>query len=324
MSHNDGESQPGDVTRAPGLRAAIGRIPGVRSLARALRLIPPAAPEGFDDRALRPEVRRDLRELARANRFSRQSVVDPSSDLVVTMTTHGKRIKQVHYALESIARGSERPARLILWLDDPSLRPTRHLRRLIRRGLEVVQVEPGLGVFTKYYPYVASIEHHVTPLVTSDDDKLYTPDWLASLAAALRAKPDAVHCFRAHHIEFDGDRFAPYESWTPCTTTEPSYRSFGTSVSGQIIPPKLLDRLREEGTAFLAVTPKNDDIWLHRVAVAHGFPVAQVRDVSWIFPFVPETQSGGLYMSNVWEGGNDVQMVATYSEDEIRAVREAR
>ncbi|NYF11554.1 hypothetical protein HDC94_002710 [Leifsonia sp. AK011] len=306
------------------VRRAVGRIPGVRALAEKLGVVQPPPPPGFDDRPIYPEVRQYLRELDRSNRFSRRSAIDPDSEMVVTMTTHGDRFRRVHVALESIASGVERPGRLILWLDDPSLRPSRALRRLMRRGVEVRQVEPGLGVHTKYYPYVSSIDRHSRPLVTSDDDKLYPPTWLAELAAAARQDPDIVHCLRAHHIEFEGDRIAPYESWTPCTSTEPSLRTFGTSVSGQVFPPRVLDLLREAGTAFLEIAPKADDVWLHRIAISAGIPVAQVTETPRIFPFVPETQAGGLYMSNLWEGGNDAQIAATYTEDDLRALRAAR
>lgn len=312
------------VRRADRMRAGIGRIPGARRLAEALGIVQPPPPPGYDDRALDPEVRRDLRLLTRTNLFSRRSVVDPQSDLVVTMTTHGSRIDRVYLALESIARGVERPQRLILWLDDPTLRYPRALRRLIRRGVEVLHAEPGLGVHTKYYPYVASIDRHWQPLVTSDDDMLYPPEWLAALAAAARAEPGIVHCFRAHHIEFEGRAIAPYARWTPCTSTEPSLRTFGTSVSGQVLPPELLDRLREEGTAFLATAARADDVWLHRVAVAANIPVAQITTTPANFPFVPDTQSSGLYMGNTWEGGNDRQIAATYTESDLRALRAAR
>lgn len=306
------------------VRRSIGRVPAARMLAEKLGIVQPPPPPGYDDRVVDPEVRQYLRELARSNRFSRRSAVDPKSEMVVTMTTRGDRFRQVHVALESIASGVERPGRLILWLDDPSLRPSRALRRLIRRGVEVKQVEPGLGVHTKYYPYVSEIDRHSRPLVTSDDDMLYPPTWLAELSAAAREDRDIVHCLRAHHIEFDGDRIAPYASWTPCTSSDPSFRTFGTSVSGQVLPPRLLDRLREEGTAFLVVAPKADDVWLHRVAVSSGISVAQLGETPRNFPFVPETQATGLYLLNVWEGGNDAQIAAAYTEDDLRALRAAR
>ena len=97
------------------IRSIIAAIPGARRLGRKLGLVAP--PPGFDDAPSR-QVRRDLRRLALRNRFSRASIVDPTSTFVVTMTTHGARLRDVHVALESIARGTVLPARVILWLDE--------------------------------------------------------------------------------------------------------------------------------------------------------------------------------------------------------------
>ena len=49
-----------------------------------------------------------------------------------------------------------------------------------------------------------------------------------------------------------------------------SRRSFVTSVSAQLLPPKLQQQLRAEGRRFLELSPKADDVWLHYMEVAHG------------------------------------------------------
>src|SRR4051794_26676324 len=70
------------------------------------------------------------------NRVSRSSVLG-SAEVIVSLTTYGTRLSTVAYAIESIAAGSVRPKRMVLWLDDPSgfeHRPV-SLRRLERRGL---------------------------------------------------------------------------------------------------------------------------------------------------------------------------------------------
>ncbi|MGX5680790.1 glycosyltransferase [Schumannella luteola] len=304
------------------LRSAIARIPGVRKLAERLGLVAPSV--GYDDRPATPEIRRDLRRLWWANRLSRRSILQPGTPAVVTMTTHGIRLARVYLAIESIARGTRRPTRFILWLDDPKSRLPRPLRRLQRRGLEVKWVEKGLKVHTKYYPYVISKREHDLPLVTSDDDIVYPPTWLEDILAAAERNPLAINCYRAHHIEMDGDDIAPYLRWTPQRSSEPTFRAFGTSVSGQWFPPQLLDLLREEGLAFKTVAENNDDIWIHKVAVAAGIPTAQVTDTPQHFPFVPGTQVTGLYFFNAVSEGNDGQIRATYDAADRAALRDAR
>lgn len=93
-----------------------------------------------------------------------------------------------------------------------------------------------------------------------------------------------------------------------------SRRSFATSVSGQLLPPKLQQQLRAEGRRFLELAPKADDVWLHYTEVAHGWRIRQVTDQSQNYPFVPATQSIALNATNVFEGGNDRQLAACHTE----------
>lgn len=305
------------------LRQSLARVPGVRWAYRTLtrrRELPPGA---YDDRPQNDAVRADLALLKRRNRRSRESVVDASSSSVVTVTTHGARIRSVHTALESIARGTALPARLILWLDDPAIaaRPPRAIRRLQRRGLEVITVPRGMRVHTKYYFYVLSSDSHVADLVTADDDIVYPPEWLASLQAAAAQHPGSIIAYRSHSMTVTDEGITAYTSWRPTSSTEPSFRNFGTSVSGQLWPAAFLDYVREQGDAFMATTPNNDDVWLHALAVRSGVRVAQVTEHSQHFPFVPGTQAVGLYLTNTVESGNDRQIAATYSASDVERIR---
>ena len=117
-------------------------------------------------RALR--LRADMRWLMLCNRFRWSAVAGGNSGPVVSLTTYGKRVQAVYLAIESIARGSALPSRLILWIDDPALYanlpPT--LLRLKRRGLEIRYCK-NFGPHKKYYPYVESQRAFNAPLVTA-------------------------------------------------------------------------------------------------------------------------------------------------------------
>lgn len=95
-------------------------------------------------------TRIDLRTLERRNKTEKSLAVAPDGP-VVSLTTHGKRIDSVYLTLESIARRSVLPSRIILWLDDLATfrnRPS-SLRRLKDRGVEV-QLAANYGPHTKY------------------------------------------------------------------------------------------------------------------------------------------------------------------------------
>ncbi|WP_405217583.1 hypothetical protein [Agrococcus sp. Ld7] len=308
----------GRALRALGALTRDGRA---RVEPRALRALGVGVGAGvYDDRPDAVTLRRLLRMRAR-NLTSREPIVGDAS-VVVVMTTVASRIAFVWAAIESIGAGSVRPARIILWLDDPTLDVLpRSLTRLQARGLEVQHVAPGLGVHTKWRPHVLSERAHRLPMATSDDDQLYPADWLEQLLHAGAKHPDAVVAHRAHEIRCIGDAVGPYLSWPPATSTRPSFAHFGTSVSGQLLPAALLDALRDGGDGFLDRTPHQDDVWLHASAVAHGFRTAQVTPVSQNFPFVPGTQTAGLYVGNVFGDGNDLAVAAALEESQLERIR---
>ena len=138
--------------------------------------------------------------LATLNRFGKQPIAHPGGP-VVSLTSYGKRIETVHLAIESIARGSSRPSRLLLWIDDESLffRLPTPIKRLQKRGLDV-KLCRSYGPHTKYYPYVESLANFPLPLVTADDDILYPRYWLKGLIKANQEHPDVVNCYGAHVI----------------------------------------------------------------------------------------------------------------------------
>ncbi|AND17386.1 glycosyltransferase [Rathayibacter tritici] len=268
-----------------------------------------------------PALRLELLLLSLANRFSRRSAVDPAGEVVVTMTTHGERLQRVHVALESIARGQARPARLVLWLDDPALHADlpAPLRRLRRRGVEIRLVD-GYRVHTKYYPHLLSGRAGERDLVTSDDDIVYPRTWLRGLLDARSRYPrETVLCYRAHRVGVVDGAVAPYTSWTPVADTLAATDVFGTSVSGQLLPSALLGEIAAHGDAFREIAPDADDIWLHVRAVDAGYRIAQIEPRAQLFPFVPRTQQSGLYLVNYWDGGNDRQVRAAYTP-EVTAV----
>lgn len=247
-----------------------------------------------------------------------RNVVSSSSILgdapiVVSLTSYGYRIDQVHVAIESMGRGAIKPKAMILWLNDVNkvANPPVGLRRLQTRGLEI-RFTPDLGPHKKYYPYVLTENDHQLPLVTADDDVLYPRHWLQRLQRAALAHPDDINCFWANRMSFSGNTIDQYSRWKPCRTTERRRDNFAVGVSGVLYPPAMLNSLRERGTRFLDVSPMADDIWLHWVALQSGVLVRQVSKTPHHFPLIPGTQKKSLASENVSQGGNDRRIEALY------------
>jgi hypothetical protein len=259
-----------------------------------------------------------LNKLRHYNLLSSQRIV-ASGGPVVSLTTHGERLHTVYLTIESMGRGRLLPSKLVLWLDNEQSfneRPS-SIRRLEERGLEV-RLCGNYGPHTKYYPYLLDTGIFDSPLVIADDDVVYSKWWLAALTHAYRQSPELINCCRAHVIQLRDGRIGPYFTWTHCRSHEPNYRNFSTAVSGCIYPPCFLDTLKSCGDGFLRCCPKADDVWLHATALRAGFKVRQIGHRQFNFPFIPGTQEAGLATANVGLGGNDEQIRATYTADDIR------
>lgn len=257
-----------------------------------------------------------LRHLREINARSRRPITG-DSPVVVSMTTHGRRIGDVFYPIECIARGNTRPARFLLWLDDPNLMNAlpEPVQRLQSRGLEVLLTE-NYGPHTKYFPYVSSQERHVLPLVTADDDIIYPPDFLDALLAAP-TRDDEVLCHRARTIAISDGRLAPYTQWKFTDHDHPTVLNFATGVGGVRYPPGLLDLLRDAGTGFGACCPRADDVWLHVMSIRNGYRPRQIWPKAREDRTVPGTRASALWPENLGEGGNDAAIAATYTQADI-------
>jgi hypothetical protein len=298
--------------------AAIGlEGPGGNLILNAQRLIRGLQLPLRGLRAL--QVSRMMGVLTRLHLSSVTSVVG-SQGPVVSLTSYGERVKTVHLVIESIARGSLLPSRLILWLDDESLfhNLPESLIRLYRRGLEV-RLSKNYGPHTKYYPYLESCQDFRLPLVTADDDILYPVFWLQRLAQANAERPDLINCYRARVIALQAKGLAPYDDWRLCHSSEPTIRHLATGVSGVIYPPEFLEALKQAGAAFQTCCPEADDLWLHVQALRSEYQVRQFVKDFVDFPMIPGTQQIGLYKSNCGEqgAGNDRQAAITYNQQDL-------
>jgi O-antigen/teichoic acid export membrane protein len=271
--------------------------------------------------AKRSAVLTQLAWLRLVNKYGRHTITRPNGP-VLSLTTYGKRIHSVHYTIESIGRGKLLPSRIILWLDDRALFDNlpATLRRLQKRGLEV-RLSQNYGPHTKYYPYIDSAETFDLPLVTADDDTLYSRDWMQRLVSDFRKYPEYVNCHLAKVVVLKKGRISQYSEWPMCRSTTPSFRNVANGVSGVIYPIKVLEAFKEAGTGFQSCCPKADDLWLHVQTIRAGFKIRQIRHRARRFALIPGTQEMGLWHEN-YRTGNDLQASATYTETDIRVMQQ--
>ncbi|KQB84366.1 hypothetical protein [Corynebacterium oculi] len=258
------------------------------------------------------------------NRFSRSRIPrwtgQDAPEVLISLTTHGRRLRTVFLAIESVARGPRR-APIVLWLDPedydrPEAWPP-SLHRLVRRGLTVCRGDGGLGPHAKYWNQFRAVAGTDTRVVTIDDDVIY-PEWfLDRLLTIGGLRLDAVVAYRAHRIELSEGRMLPYMKWSPADTCEASLLHFATGVSGVCYPPAFIEYVVAQGAEFQEVAPTADDVWLHLCALRSNHPVRQVFAHPRNFAIVPSTQLGALVLSNGVGGGNDEQIARAYTPRDV-------
>jgi hypothetical protein len=250
-------------------------------------------------------------------------LIDTAGEAVVSLTSHGARLRSVHLAIESIGAGHAKPARLILWLEGKDLGGiTPALNSQLARGLEIRETCP-VGPHGKYFGYIMSRDRCELPLVTADDDILYPKGWLRGLLSPAAGKR-VIRCHRARKILTNSAGLRPYNDWPLVRTTAPSVRHLATGVSGALYPPAFLDSLREAGDGFMATVPKADDLWLHATALRSGYGIAQVSARPRHFPIIPGTGEVGLMLDNVLGSANDIQAARLYTSSDLDVLRSAR
>ena len=240
-------------------------------------------------------------------------------DTVISLTTHGTRLKSAAVSIASLLVGTERLP-VHLWLDpvDFHARWPDALQGLAERGLHVHESPGGLGPHTKYYGTFQKFPD--SNVITVDDDVLYPRTFAQKLIDA--PSDTAITAYRAHRIVMDADGIAPYKKWRPARSSQPSHLNFATGVDGVRYPREMVQFVAQRGTEFLDLAPRADDVWLNHCALRAGFPVRQVAARSANFPLVPASQRVRLSRVNL-SGGNDAQIAATYSAEDVAKLRAA-
>ncbi|HZK32837.1 MAG TPA: glycosyltransferase [Corynebacterium sp.] len=255
---------------------------------------------------------------------TRHPEIPAVGETVISLTSHGTRLRHVHLAIESVARGSAR-APIVLWLDGPDYDAPwpAPLRRLVARGLQVRRSDGSYGPHTKYWGTFRCLAGTGRRVVTIDDDIIYPSWFLQRLLEAGAESPATVRAYRAHRIAMRAGELLPYRRWGQATTTLASPLHFATGVSGVLYPAALIDYVAAQGEEFLALSPRADDVWLHLCALRSGHLVRQVYSAPQNFPVLPATQLENLAVRNTFGGGNDRQIAVAYRAADIACLWEA-
>lgn len=251
--------------------------------------------------------------------------------IIVSLTTHGKRIYEVFKSIESIMQGSMLPNRIVLWLSvDFFDKPLpKSLINQKKRGLEIYYVN-DLGPHTKLIPALRKFPEDI--IVTIDDDMYYQYDMLENLINAYLVDPTSIHANRVTIMTFNNNsNLNSYLKWIHyCHPDKNTSRNLITGVEGCLYPPHSLHEEVFNESIFRDICRYADDVWFTAMALLKGTPIKHV------YTHYPNGCAGGIENKNVQDIGlyhrndsygncrNDVQIKAVFDYYNIYSlIREA-
>ena len=234
--------------------------------------------------------------------------------IIVSLTTHGKRLWDVCFAIESLMQQTVKPNRIVLWLDE-KLKDSPLPLALVKqsaRGLEI-RYTRDLKPYTKLIPALKEFPEDV--IITVDDDMAYDFDVIEKLTNAYKAEPDCIHACLLKAMTFDKNgQLTGYNSWKNSTSTRGQHLIMG--VGGVLYPPHTLSSEVMNEEVFTSICPTADDVWFTAMALLNNTPINKVTTRSSLgedFIVNDKVQDIALRIKNVYGRENDVQIKAVFS-----------
>ena len=235
-------------------------------------------------------------------------------DVVVSLTTFGKRLYEVYLTIESIMQGTMKPNRIILWLQD-NLKNEElpfTLQKQMKRGLEVRYTKDTRS-FKKLIPTLQLCPDSV--IITIDDDVLYEIDTIERLVLAYKKDHSHVYGCRVRKIEVDNKgEVMPYSTWKPIYYgTSPSNNNICIGVGGILYPPHCFTNEVFNEEAYTRLCPNADDLWFWMMAKEKGYTSVKVfthniGGQDYLVNY--NVQDNSLMKGNMGKSGNDIQFKA--------------
>lgn len=198
-------------------------------------------------------------------------------ELIVSLSTFGRRIHGVALTIESVMEQTVKPNRIILSLGhefEGKGRIPGSLRLLERRGLEI-RFTRDVGPYTKLLPVLHDFPE--ATIVTVDDDILYDYDFISTLVNSHICHPGAVVAPRCRIMKVAGGLLdLPFISWPFAQDdSEPSRLLQPEGVRGVLYPPRSLDERVFDEKLFMSLCPTTDDFWFKAMGLLRGTEVVK-------------------------------------------------
>jgi len=237
-----------------------------------------------------------------------------SIPIIISLTSHGQRIKYLENPLLSLLKQNKKPDKIIVYIHDKDKNniPSNILTFCRNNNIEIHHYTTDIGPHAKYF-YVMQ-EYKYACIITVDDDIFYSNDLVQTLYNSFIKYPTCIHARRVHKIEFDKNKNPlKYNEWVYEFQgyTEPSFDLFATGVGGVLYPPNILkldnSNLNEINKSLYA-----DDVYLKYRELELDIPVVWVKNQKLLGTPINNSviATSGLALQNNLKNRNDLYVKA--------------
>lgn len=195
-------------------------------------------------------------------------------EIIVSLTTYGRRIHDVATTIESIMQGSYLPNRIVLWLGE-NMRDVAlpiALQRQQKRGLEIAFCE-DLGAAKKLIPTLR--KYPDAAVITIDDDVIYNYDMVEKLVNAHHRHSKDVIANVVSRIGLKSNRsIQRYRRWRNVAEADNvSHLNFAKGCGGVLYPPHAFDNDVLDEKTLMQLCRTTDDVWFYVMELKAGTKV---------------------------------------------------
>lgn len=249
----------------------------------------------------------------RQTECSSLSVSECDSDVIVSLTSHPKRIAGADICIRSLVNQTVKPYKIILWLSkeefpekEADLPPQLLFLYHDCSYFEIRWADGDLKPHKKYF-YTMQ-EYPDRPVILVDDDAVYEECLVERLLYSYRQFPDCISAMRANLMMFQKDgNFMDYEGWImdyKLLPDIPSTQLVPTGVGGVLYPPGLLPKETFDASAIRENCLFCDDLWL-KIMASHAGIKTVVPKKCCKEKLIEGSQDAALWRINVRGDNND-------------------
>jgi hypothetical protein len=253
-----------------------------------------------------------------------------SINTIVSLTTHSKRINEVHLTIESLFQQTQKANRIILWLSQDEFNDNNIpliLRKQIQRGLEIRYCQ-DVRSYTKLLP-VLKIADKKQLIITVDDDYIYPYYLVENLYKTHLKHPECICYYKGSRIAIKNGIVQPYSQWKTIEAEYiPSILNFARGVGGILYPPNCFYKDIDNFQAIQTLAPKADDIWFKAMTALQERQYVKVPlwlgkedcELEKDFVSLDNMQDIALSKNNIDKNENDKQIAAVFQKYNLTAI----